>query len=68
MPTYIPTSPRVWRQPAVSDGRSDVLACAAFALVGLLVAVLAVNFDASRIEHNAAVATETIGTVVPGVP
>ena len=49
MPTTISTSPRAWRQPAVAAGRTnDLLACTALSVIGLLLAVLVVNFEINR--------------------
>jgi len=73
MPTTIPTSSRAWRHPAApAERRSDMLSCAAFAAVGLLLAVLALNFEISLSAgsgaNSVAAATENVGAFVPGVP
>ena len=55
MPTTISTAPRAWRRPAApADRTSDMLTCTALAAAGLLLAVLAVNFEISRIADSGA--------------
>jgi len=65
MPTTIPTSSRAWRHPARSRERSsDLLSCAAFAAVGLLLAVVALNFEISL----AGSGTNSVAAAAENVP
>jgi hypothetical protein len=73
MPTTISTSPRAWRQPAVATGRpNDLLACTALSVIGLLLAVLVVNFEINRAQADTANAGGAVAdqtdTIVPGIP
>jgi hypothetical protein len=73
MPTTISTAPRAWRHPAAPvDHTGAMLACTALATVGLLLAVLVVNFEISRIAdggaNGVAAATESAGASGLGIP
>jgi hypothetical protein len=73
MPTTISTSPRAWRHPAgPTDRTSRMLACTALGTVGLLLAVLAVNFEIGRVAdsgaNSLAAATESVGASELGIP
>jgi hypothetical protein len=73
MPTTISTSPRAWRHPAAPvDRTSLMLACTALGTVGLLLAVLAVNFEIGRVAdggaNSVAAATERVGASELGIP
>jgi hypothetical protein len=73
MPTTISTAPRAWRHPAApADRTSDMLTCTALAAVGLLLAVLAVNFEISRGAgggtNSVAATTESVGASELGIP
>ena len=73
MPTTISTSPRAWRHPAAPAARSsDMLSCATLAAAGLLLGVLALNFEISRSTGNAAnsvaATTENVGASELGIP
>jgi hypothetical protein len=72
MPTTIPTSPRVSRPPPVdADDDTDILVCTALTAVGLLLAVLVVNFEIDRAQasgpSSVTVMTDRMHTTVPGI-
>jgi hypothetical protein len=67
MPTTIPASSRARRHPVRSRGRSsDMLACAA--AVGLLLAVLALNFEISLGANSGANSVAAATENVPAIP
>jgi hypothetical protein len=73
MPTTISTAPRAWRHPAApADRTSELLTCTALAAVGLLLAVLAVNFEISRSAgggaNSVAAAADNVGASELGIP
>jgi hypothetical protein len=69
MPTTIPASSRARRHPVRSRGRSsNMLACAAFAAVGLLLAVLALNFEISLGANSGANSVAAATENVPAIP
>ena len=69
MPTTISTSSRAWRHPAAPAERSsNMLTCAALAAVGLLRAVLALNFEISRSAGSGANSVASATEIVPAIP
>jgi hypothetical protein len=71
MPTSIPSSFRAHRHSDTRDRSGDLLACTAFAVVGLLLVAVTLHFEINGAKHgvsSVAAATESAGTFELGVP